>query len=626
MNNSNALAEIQSKYPNCNLLLPAATSVQINPFYKCSVMEVVADTAPNSGDIFSVGKVKTGEDGKGKAIYEDVFSPAKPLLMKLATAAGIQFHPEYTTVTRENTNTYVGKAYGAVRLPDGSYKTHMETKRICLDDEESKYRLEFMDKSIMGIHDWRAAKAASEMFKGEWKDDPEKINQWGKPEKYYVIADSDREKYIERSILVNMTLLRKTASEKAQTGAILRVIRALLGIKGTYSKAELEKPFVVPTVTFAPDYTDPTVRSAMLQQGMNSMGNMFGASSTPPAISTAFSGEAFSSDFNPEDEIDNPAFASEQAEDSDVRLNLMAKKDYSIEPAADNSDNVFVLEEPMLNETGNTLVYPFGFEPTYHKYRMDYPEKLKMGNNIFVGAMADIFGKWVPDEWIRDVMETCLDNPIHNYLFLTKNPERYTEVGVPAGLENMWYGTTITCDADADRFNYLPAACNTFVSIEPLMGDIVSKHNVMFRQVDWIIIGAETGRNKNKIVPELQWIKDIVVKADYNSVPVFMKDSLIPIVGEENMRREFPKQLQHSEISPKLKAKLFDGCASCKAHLRKSEMITLLARSKRGEQPKQFGFMCRDCFKEFCKDLGLDIPELIGLAESVTIGPGDEDE
>lgn len=299
----------------------------------------------------------------------------------------------------------------------------------------------------------------------------------------------------------------------------------------------------------------------------------------------------------------------------DVRLNLMAKKDYSTEPAADNSENVFILDKPMLNETGNTLVYPFGFEPTYHKYRMDYPEKLKMGNNIFVGAMADIFGKWVPGEWIRDVMETCLDNPIHNYLFLTKNPERYTEVGVPAGLENMWYGTTITCDADADRFNYLPAGCNTFVSIEPLMGDIVSKHNVMFRQVDWIIIGAERGRNKNKIVPELQWIKDIVVEADYNSVPVFMKDSLVPIVGEENMRREFPKQLQHSEISPKLKAKLFDGCASCKAHLRKSEMITLLARSKRGEQPKQFGFMCRDCFKEFCKGLGLDIPELIGLAE-----------
>lgn len=319
-NNSNALAEIQSKYQNCNLLVPVATSVQINPFYKCSVMEVVADTSERSGDIFSVGKVKTGEDQNGKAKYEEVFSPAKPLLMKLATAAGIQFHPEYTTVTRENTNTYVGRAYGALRLPDGSYKTHAETKRICLDDEEAKYRLEFMDKSIVGITDWKAAKAAEEMFKGHWENTNEtrKYNGNEYPVKKFVIDDCDREKYIERSILVNMTLLRKTASEKAQTGAILRVVRALLGIKGTYSKEELSKPFVVPTVTFAPDFTDPTVRNAMLQQGMNSMGNMFGTASAPPAISTTFASEAFSDNFDPEAEINNPAFTSDIPADDEV--------------------------------------------------------------------------------------------------------------------------------------------------------------------------------------------------------------------------------------------------------------------------------------------------------------------
>lgn len=309
MNNSTTLAEIQSKYQNCNLLIPAATSVQINPFYKCTVMEVVPDTSDNSGDIFKVGNAKVGEDRNGKGVYVDVFSLAKPLLMKLATAAGIQFHPEYTTVTRENANTYVGKAYGAVRLPDGTFKTHAETKRICLDDEEAKYRLEFMDKSIMGIHDWKAAKAAADMFKGEWHEDPEKLNQWNKPEKYYVIADCDREKYIERSILVNMTLLRKTASEKAQTGAILRVIRALLGINGTYQLQELKKPFAVPTVTFSPDYSDANVRQAMLQQGMSSMGNMFGATSAPPAA-LPFATEAFSDAFDPEENLDNPAFAS----------------------------------------------------------------------------------------------------------------------------------------------------------------------------------------------------------------------------------------------------------------------------------------------------------------------------
>lgn len=319
-NNSNALAEIQSKYPNCNLLVPAATSVQINPFYKCTVMEVVADTSERSGDIFSVGKVKTGEDQNGKAKYEEVFSPAKPLLMKLATAAGIQFHPEYTTVTRENTNTYVGRAYGALRLPDGSYKTHAETKRICLDDEEARYRLEFMDKSIMGITDWKAAKSAEEMFKGHWENTEETRTYNGREYsvKKFVIDDCDREKYIERALLVNMTLLRKTASEKAQTGAILRVVRALLGIKGTYSREELSKPFVVPTVTFAPDFTDQTVRNAMLQQGMDSMGNMFGTSSTPPAISTTFANEAFSDDFDPEAEINNPAFASDIPADDEV--------------------------------------------------------------------------------------------------------------------------------------------------------------------------------------------------------------------------------------------------------------------------------------------------------------------
>lgn len=316
MNNSTTLAEIQSKYQNCNLLIPAATSVQINPFYKCTVMEVVPDTSDNFGDIFKVGNTKVGEDRNGNAVYADVFSLAKPLLMKLATAAGIQFHPEYTTVTRENANTYVGKAYGAVRLPDGTFKTHAETKRICLDDEEAKYRLEFMDKSIMGIHDWKAAKSAADMFKGEWHEDPEKLNKWNKPEKYYVIADCDREKYIERSILVNMTLLRKTASEKAQTGAILRVIRALLGIKGTYQLQELKKPFAVPTVTFSPDYSDANVRQAMLQQGMSSMGNMFGTTSAPSAA-LPFATEAFSEAFDPEGNLDNPAFASDIPSDEE---------------------------------------------------------------------------------------------------------------------------------------------------------------------------------------------------------------------------------------------------------------------------------------------------------------------
>ena len=40
--------------------------------------------------------------------------------------------------------------------------------------------------------------------------------------------------------------------------------------------------------------------------------------------------------------------------------------------------------------------------------------------------------------------------------------------------------------------------------------------------------------------PEKAWIDDITTAADRCGIPVFMKDSLIPIVGAENMRRVFP--------------------------------------------------------------------------------------
>lgn len=312
MQNKNALAEIQQKYAGCNLLMPATTEVQLNPFYKITVMEVPVDLSENSGDVFKVGSIKQNQNGRD--VYVDTFSPAKPLLMKLASAAGIQFDPERTYGIREDQNTYKAKAFGAMRMPDGTGKTHADEKVICLDDEEANYKVEFMDKSIKGITDERAAKAAAEMFKGKWIDS---VNKWNKPCKAYVIDDCDRGKYIERSVLVNMTLLRKTAAEKAMTGAINRVIRALTGVKGQYTKAELEKPFAIPRVTFAPDYTDPEVKRILLSQGMNSIGSLFGGQAVPVSSAPALEMSNNNSMFNPEEFTDNPAFASDMVVDEE---------------------------------------------------------------------------------------------------------------------------------------------------------------------------------------------------------------------------------------------------------------------------------------------------------------------
>lgn len=311
----------------------------------------------------------------------------------------------------------------------------------------------------------------------------------------------------------------------------------------------------------------------------------------------------------------------------DTRLNIMAKKDYRMEASHDGSEDVYVLDQPMLNETGKPLVYPFGFEPTFHRHRLNTLDKLKMGNNVFVGAMADIFGEWVPDEWIREVLEICLEKPQHNYLFLTKNPERYERIdsawALPAD-KNFWYGTTLTTPDDKC---FISNAHNTFWSIEPIHAPFRLWERDEFSP-NWIIIGAETGRRRGKVIPQREWIEDIVEWCDRYATPVFMKDSLIPIMGEENMRRDFPDQLQHKTVSKKMEKKLYDQCCSCKERMKKSDMITLLARSKRGEQPKQFGFMCKQCFKEFCNEKGLNIPALAifaGYVDSITFGPGEDE-
>lgn len=293
----------------------------------------------------------------------------------------------------------------------------------------------------------------------------------------------------------------------------------------------------------------------------------------------------------------------------DVRLNKMANDDYITEKGPNGTD-IYIMENPLKNETNHTLVYPFGFEPTFHRYRLNALDKLKMGNNIFVGAMTDMFGEWIPDEWIEEIFTECKARPQHNYMFLTKTPERYCALADAGKLpenKNFWYGSTITKKGQAIFDGGIH--WNTFISIEPVL-EYLDLGLGSFGCTKWIIIGVETGTNKGKIVPEKEWIDNIIETAEITQIPVFMKDSVIPIVGEENMRRELPEGLKKQGISPKLHKKLFDNCSVCKRHLKKSEMVTLLARTKRGNTAKSYAFMCRDCFEKHCKMIDCIVPDL----------------
>lgn len=187
--------------------------------------------------------------------------------------------------------------------------------------------------------------------------------------------------------------------------------------------------------------------------------------------------------------------------------------------------------------------YPWGFQPTLHRDLLGVPQRWKKPRTVFVCSMADLFGAWVPDGWIREVMDACRAAPQHRYLFLTKNPDRYREADDwapahirPKNAAEMWFGKTYTPGGDVE----MPWILNTFLSVEPLLAPMPEEDIAELKHYyNWVIIGAETGNRKGKIVPERAWIEDIARACAEEEIPVFMKESLREIMGED-FRQEFP--------------------------------------------------------------------------------------
>lgn len=205
------------------------------------------------------------------------------------------------------------------------------------------------------------------------------------------------------------------------------------------------------------------------------------------------------------------------------------------------------LEGPLLKTTKqgkNTIApYPFGFTPTFHRYRLGEPARLKKPSRIFVGSMSDMFGEWVPDEWIKKVLEDCWKAPHHKYLLLTKNPSRYVKlwqkmpVYTVLMLNNTISGATITCQKDIDNFDETTRGHINFYSVEPLLGTINMYNALIKCSLRWVIVGAQTGPGAVK--PQVEWVQSIVEQCRAANVPVFLKGNLKGI-WEGELIQEYP--------------------------------------------------------------------------------------
>ena len=213
-----------------------------------------------------------------------------------------------------------------------------------------------------------------------------------------------------------------------------------------------------------------------------------------------------------------------------------------------------VLKKPAMREWKSGKItkapYPFCFDPTFHRYKLNEPQRWKKPRTIFVCSMADLFGEWVPDEWIEQVFKACEAAPQHRYMFLTKNPARFKQLrknGVK--LPNYcWIGTSVTRDAEqADQYTgrtgYLSENWDTtaqwFVSVEPILERMSLGSIENLTAMNWVIVGAETGNRKGKVAPRKEWIDEIAYECKRCRTPIFMKESLRDLMGDD-FRQEFP--------------------------------------------------------------------------------------
>jgi protein gp37 len=203
------------------------------------------------------------------------------------------------------------------------------------------------------------------------------------------------------------------------------------------------------------------------------------------------------------------------------------------------------------NQTKMAASYPAGFDPLFHPERLDAPKNTPLPakaaddpafGRVFVGSMADLFGAWVPEEWIERVFEACNAAPRWEYLFLTKFPKRYKRIDLPPA---MWAGASVDSQK---RVAGTEAAMRDldvkvrWLSIEPLLEPL------KFQDLSWcdlMVIGAQTDTRQPEgyipsFAPPYRWVRDLTMQADDAGVPIFLKENLVRNPGTQVLK-EMPR-------------------------------------------------------------------------------------
>ncbi len=209
----------------------------------------------------------------------------------------------------------------------------------------------------------------------------------------------------------------------------------------------------------------------------------------------------------------------------------------------------------MANSATFKTAYPTGFDPLLRTDRLDAPanttfpvnETSPEAKRVFVCSMADLFGAWVPAEWIEKVFSAMGDAPQFEYLLLTKNPKRYRDITIPG---NAWIGATVDSNERAAETIEVMRGVDTgavkWLSLEPLHEPIEAN----FTGIDWVVIGARSGTNQEGrtipgFAPKFEWVADIVHQAKKVGCKIYLKANLLGQTSDQwpgmQLLQETPK-------------------------------------------------------------------------------------
>lgn len=191
----------------------------------------------------------------------------------------------------------------------------------------------------------------------------------------------------------------------------------------------------------------------------------------------------------------------------------------------------------------DSRAFPEGFTPRLIPERLAAPDRMavptidpatkqiiaadqKTGwRTVFVCSMGDLFGKWVPDDWVLQVFDAVSNAPDWNFLFLTKNPERMAGLDWP---KNAWAGTTVDEQSRVQRAEEAFAnvdATVRFLSCEPL------SERLDFTQLErfhWVIVGGRSGTKRMPAMqPDWEWVGHLVSQARAAKCKVYLKPNLV---------------------------------------------------------------------------------------------------